>query len=86
MAKSTPYVLSAGAITLAHGLVVDKREARDLLVTTLAVGLAAVVSAALDAVLPGLGTGVSVLMLTVTALTLGPDLATRLAKTVNQGG
>lgn len=86
MAKSTPIVLSAGAITLGHALVVDRAEPRDLLITTVAVGLAAVVSAGLDAVAPGLGTGMAAVMLTVAVLTYGVPLAQKLAAGVNSKG
>jgi hypothetical protein len=82
VARSTPIVLSAGVVTLGHGLLVDKREPADLLKTVVAIGLAAVVSAGLDAAAPGLGTGAAVLLLTVAVLTLGPDLITTLAKAV----
>lgn len=72
MAASTGLVVTAGALVIIEDLITDKWETKKGLRTAVATLLAAYVGAALDKGLPGLGTGLSVLLVLGVALKSGP--------------
>ena len=77
MASSTGIVVTAGALSLGD-IVLTGWSPQPALRVTVATVLAALVSAGLDKVLPGLGTGLAVLLLTGVVLTSGVTIAKKI--------
>jgi hypothetical protein len=71
MAASTGFVVTAGALVLIDDLVNDKWETPKALRVSVATVLAAYVSAGIDKVIPGLGTGLSVVLVAGVVLSSG---------------
>lgn len=92
MAASTGFVVTAGALVLADDLLSDKFEAPKALRVSVATVVAAYVSAGIDKVIPGLGTGLSVVLVAGVVLSSGarimgkifggPDLGTAVGSAV----
>jgi hypothetical protein len=74
MAASTGFVITAGVLTLTEDLVTDRWENPKALKVGVATVLAAYVSAGLDKALPGLGTGLAVILVLTVALKSGPAI------------
>lgn len=79
MAASTPIILTAGGIALLDVLLGAPAEwaQRGLPITVGTVG-GAFISAGLDKVLPGFGTGVAVVLLVAVLYSSGPKIAARI--------
>jgi len=79
VAKSTGIVVAAGALSLTDLVLTDYDPSKAL---RLGVGtvLAALVSAGLDKVVPGFGTGAAVVLLAAVVLTSGPRIVDQLWK------
>jgi hypothetical protein len=81
MAKSTPIVLTAGGVVVADQLVSAKSpDYGNVLMTGVAIGLAALAAAGLDAVIPGFGTGTAWLLVVYAVLTHGKSLSDKILK------
>lgn len=80
MAASTGIVVTAGALVLVDDLVSDQWQTPRALKTAVATVLAAYVSAGLDKVAPGLGTGLAVLLLVGVVYKSGPRISQRILK------
>jgi hypothetical protein len=78
MAASTGFVVTAGALVLVEDLVTDKWTTPKALRTGVATVLAAFVSAGLDKAMPGLGTGLAVLLVLGVALKSAPAIADKI--------
>jgi len=77
MAKSTGIVVTAGALSLVDVILTDWQPLTALRITV-ATTLAALVSAGLDHVMPGLGTGLGVILLLTVVLTSGARIANKI--------
>jgi hypothetical protein len=71
MAASTGFVVTAGALVLIDDLVSDKWQTPKALRVSVATVAAAYVSAGIDKVLPGLGTGLAVVLVAGVVLSSG---------------
>lgn len=79
MASSTGIVVTAGALSLAD-LVLTGWDAKQGVRLSVATVLAALISSGLDRVIPGLGTGIGVVLLAGVVLTSGPRIVNHLNK------
>lgn len=77
MAKSTGIVVTAGAIS-ALDLILDQYDNSAMLRITGATIAAALISAGLDKLIPGLGTGASALLLMAVLIKSGPPIAEKI--------
>lgn len=77
MAASTGIVITAGGLSLLDLIVTDWQPAQGLRISVATVA-AAYVSAGLDKVVPGLGTGLAVLLVMGVILRSGPRIAGKL--------
>lgn len=77
MAKSTGIVVTAGAVS-AVDLILNEYSGTAMLRITGATILAALISAGLDKVVPGLGTGASALLLMAVLIKSGPPIAAKI--------
>jgi hypothetical protein len=84
MASSTGIVVSAGALSLTD-LVLSGWDPAQGIRLSVATVLAALVSSGLDRVIPGLGTGLGVVLLAGVILTSGPRIVDHLAGPAKQG-
>lgn len=80
MARSTGLVVAAGAIA-ATDLILGDYEAPRLLKIAVGTVGAALVSAGLDKVVPGFGTGAAALLLLAVVLDAGPRIAKQIQTT-----
>lgn len=78
MASSTGLVVAAGALSMADLVLSDEYKPETGIRITVGTVLAAIVSSGLDRVLPGLGTGVGVVLLASVVLTSGPRIAAKM--------
>lgn len=79
MASSTGIVVSAGALSLAD-LVLEGWKPDQGVPIAVATVLAALISSGLDRIIPGLGTGLGVILLAGVILTSGPRIVAHLNK------
>jgi dihydroxyacid dehydratase/phosphogluconate dehydratase len=77
VAKSTGLVVTAGAIS-ALDLIMNDYDNTKMLRITGATVAAALVSAGLDKIVPGLGTGASALLVVAVLIRSGPSLANKI--------
>lgn len=70
MAESTPYVLAAGGLVAANKLFVQSDPLTSVRIGVATV-IAAVATAGIDKVMPGMGVGLGILMVAVAILTNG---------------
>lgn len=77
MASSTGLVVTAGALSLTD-LILDGWKPDQGIRITVGTVLAALVSSGLDRTIPGLGTGLGVVLLAGVVLTSGPRIAKQL--------
>lgn len=80
MAASTGIVLAAGGIAALDLIINDGGQTKLIRVTVGTVG-AALVSAGLDHVVPGLGRGAAIILLMTAILTSGPKITPKLFAT-----
>lgn len=74
MAASTPLVLTAGALVITTDLLSDKWDTAKETRNAVATVVACFVSAGLDKVLPGFGTGLAVILVVGVAIKAAPPL------------
>lgn len=86
MAASTGIVLTAGAFALGDMILTDGYSPEVALKLTVATVAAAFVSAGLDKVAAGLGTGLAVLLLLTAILGNGPKIADNLFPATGTAG
>lgn len=84
MASSTGIVVTAGVLSIGD-LVLTGYEPIQCVRISVATVLAALVSSGLDRVIPGLGTGLGVVLLAGVILTSGPRIVDHLAGPAKQG-
>lgn len=77
MASSTGIVVTAGALSLTD-LALDEWKPEQAVRIAVGTVLGALISSGLDRVVPGLGTGIAVVLLTGVVLTSGPKIAKQL--------
>lgn len=84
MASSTGIVVTAGVLSLTD-LVLESWKPDQGIRISVATVIAALVSSGLDRVIPGLGTGLGVVLLAGVILTSGPRIVDHLAGPAKQG-
>lgn len=84
MASSTGIVVTAGALSLTD-LILSGWQPDQGIRLSVATVLAALVSSGLDRVVPGLGTGLGVVLLAGVILTSGPRIVDHLTGPAKQG-
>jgi hypothetical protein len=84
MASSTGIVVSAGALSLGDLVLTGWKPDQGIRISVATV-LAALCSAGLDRLIPGLGTGVAAVLLAGVILTSGPRIVEKLAGPAKQG-
>ncbi len=83
MAASTGFVITAGGLVIANDLIVGPWDGPKEVKRAIATVIAAFASAGIDRVIPGLGTGLAVILALTAAVKVGPPL---LAKVFPSGG
>lgn len=84
MASSTGIVVTAGALSLTD-LILSGWQPDQGIRLSVATVLAALISSGLDRVIPGLGTGLGVVLLAGVILTSGPRIVDHLTGPAKQG-
>lgn len=82
--SSTGIVVTAGALSLTD-LILSGWNAQQGVRITVATVLAALVSAGLDRLIPGLGTGLGAVLLAGVLLTSGPRIASKISPATGVG-